>query len=317
MKEVGLVPASDRVTNDTVIRFGDILNSVFKVHLSQRTINELDYTYERYQEFMNIYEKIENKNMFDEAMCTCESLYLHSMELTIDEEKRNLLKSIENKNIKKSAIKYMCEKQLSHDIKIPNIKRLHTILLEGVALEESKFKSFRKTDVMFVGEFINEHEKYVLYYPPFAKDIQKLMEQILVLLNDPSLNQKEPNVYMQKDDKEFDKKYSLLVQPLMIQALISIVQPFLDGNTRTSRVINYAMMLNRTNLIFGKEYTLPLVYLSKYYYPYHKAYRNEIKDIAINPTDDKFIRGFRTIQEYIDYATDIIMENQLVSKYEK
>ena len=319
MPEIGIVNASDRVDKNTVVNFHALLNSIFKIDFSDRLLNEIDYTYDLYKDFIDKYEQIDEKTIYDEAMRMNETLYLHSMELNNTAEKQKLITSFANERVRKDSIPYVCEKYLSkHHINIPNIKKLHTILMEGIALEESKQKSFRKDNEMFVGFWIDKDTKYVHYYPTMSRHITKQMESVLVYLNDPELNQAIPNTYLVNYQyiDNFDKKYVLFLQPLIVHALITIVQPFEDGNSRTARLINYASMLGHTNQIFYKDYKLPLIYLSKFYLPYNRQYRNYIKNIAVEPNSDNwnkwFMMGLHTMQDYMNYADTFINDNQLI-----
>lgn len=315
-KEVGLVPITDFANSQTAIDFRYILNSIFKLNLNNRVLNEIDYTYDRYLEFLELYEKVNDKKLYDETMQTDEILYLHSAELK-KEEKEKFIDTIANNVYTESSIEYMSNKQLQHGkILIPNIKRLHNILFNDIVIEK-EYDNFRLDDNKFVGYFVNENEKYVQYYPPLASDIDKSMNELITYLNDPSLDGNNPNTYIDTKDIDFHKKYALFISPLITQAMLAIIQPFDDGNTRTAKVMNYANMLKRTNDYLDKKYNLPKIYFSKFYMPYLQQYREYIASIAVNPNDDNwnkwFMLGLHTMQDYMDYGENFIEENNLIS----
>ena len=259
MKEIGNTSINFKVTEDNAVKFSEVFRSIFNIEFNRNVLNELDYTYDIFQEFIDKYEQIDDKikRIFIEAMCFDEITYLHNMELNRNEEKQ-LVNSLAGVEIKNTSISYICDKSLKYNnIIISNIKKLHAILMEGIALDRIKAGTFRSKDNIYVGTPVDADTIYVQYYPPLAKYIDEAMSLIITYLNDPELNKKKPNTYLNSDIFEFDKKYALFIQPMIIQALLIIVQAFNDGNSRTARAINYPSMLNHTNQIFGKDYKLP------------------------------------------------------------
>ena len=320
MKEIGNTSINFKVTEDNAVKFSEVFRSIFNIEYNKNVLNELDYTYDIFQEFIDKYEQIDDKikRIFIEAMCFDEITYLHNMELKRNEEKQ-LVNSLAGVEIKNTSISYICDKSLKYNnIIISNIKKLHAILMEGIALDRIKAGTFRSKDNIYVGTPVDADTIYVQYYPPLAKYIDEAMSLIITYLNDPELNKKRPNTYLNSDIFEFDKKYALFIQPMIIQALLIIVQAFNDGNSRTARAINYASMLNHTNQIFDKDYELPLLYLSRGYWGFKEQYREFLKDIAINPNSENWNKWFRfclhSIQAHIDYYDEVINNNQLIKK---
>lgn len=319
MKEIGTIYKDFKVDSENSIHFLEVFKSIFNIEFSQRLLNELDYTYDCYQELIDKYELMEDieKNEFNQAMYFNETVFLHRMEIESEKGKQLLIESLVDEDVRKDSIGYICEKNLKYNnIIVANIKRLHTILMDGVAPKEAKYKSFRKDDNFFVGFWKDNEHIHVQYFPPLADSIEEAMELILIYLNDPELNKKDPNVYMNSNWVDFDKKYALFVQPLIVQALLVILQAFNDGNSRTARVISSATILKHTNHLFDKEYQLPLLYLSRGYFAFREQYRNLIKAIAINPCSETWnqwiIFSLHAIQAYIETCNRSIDDNKLI-----
>lgn len=316
MKEIGTIK-KDSIVNvvneENAVKFSKIFRSIFELEFGKRLLNELDYTYDIYLDYMEQYNLMddENKAVFDENMRYEETVILHSMEIDTKVEEETLLKSLVDESIRKDSIAYISKKILDHNrINVFNVKKLHTILMEGIAKKGDESKSFRLTDNYFVGYKKNKEDVHVQYFPPLAKSIDESMNLILTYLNDPDLNKMSPNTYLNNYNDDFDKKYALFLQPIISLALIIILQAFTDGNSRTAKTVSYASMLNHTNQIFEANYKLPLLYLSSGYVGLEGQYRNLIKNIAVEPTNETWnewvIFNLHSIQSYIDTHTDII-----------
>lgn len=352
MKEIGTVNNNIFATKENAIDFGEIFNSVFRIKLNEQVLNQLEYLKDQYKMFLEKYQNIENQETFNEVIRLNEVLYLHSMEMNAEEQKK--LSSIFEKNIKKNdsisfisniiinedelhniksfKLKTNEENANSLNNKIENyslnkiknfksnsikfitapgckgkdlceydIKNLHNILFKGISLRNSN-KEFRKKDTFFVGYNIDENKKHVDYFPPLQQDINRSINEILTYINDPGV-------------EEYNQDYALFINPLIAHGLITILQPFNDGNSRVGRVINSAMILKHTNSIYNTNLRYPLLYVSRNMYPFRENYREYIKNIAVNPSDETWNKwilfGLRSIEEYINYSDDILSENNL------
>ncbi len=281
--------------------FNKIFSSVFKIKLGQNVINELDYTLAEYQDHMENIDSINRNNykIYNEAMRLNEILYTHSMELH-STEKQLLVEGVVNYNSKNDSIRYLTEIFLKKgNLTILNIKRLHSILMNGVSFDEEKNKKFRVNDDIFVGYYENNN-KVVQYIPPKSSDIDFSMMEVLTYINDP-----DSDLY----------SYNLFLQPIICHALVAILQPFDDGNTRVSRILHYVTTLKNTNDVCNKDYHYPIIYLSHSFYPFQKQYRDLIQQIALDPSSDNWNKwimfNLHSIQDYFNYSNDFIEKNNL------
>ena len=289
------------------VEFNILFKSVFSLELTPKTKSEILYTKEEYLEFINILGKLKPKNykILENTLKDDEILYSHSMEADKDATKR-LVESMVDPTIRKDSIKYITNKRLKQGmITIFNIKQLHSILMTGISVDKDGNKNFRKNDDVFVGYYEN-NEKVVQYLPPKSENIVLFMKEILALINDP-----EP---MRMEEY-------LFVHPIVIHALIAIVQPFDDGNTRTSRVINYSMILDYTNKLYQKSFNLPIIYLSRSYSAFREQYRSLIANLAIEPSNENWNKwidfNMFMIQTYFNYVKEIIYNNNLIKSEDK
>lgn len=281
------------------VNFNKIFDSIFKITIDNRTLNELMYTLDEYNSFLDVLNNLSSEQLsqYENTMQYEEKLMTQKMEVT-DEKK--LLEALISESNRNDSIEYITEKQLKYgNILIPNIKRVHSILLDGISFEHEKNKNFRMTDV-FVGYFENG-EKVIQYLPPSPNKIDNSMQKIVDFLN----------------NDEYSKDLDLLIHPFIIHALIAILQPFHDGNTRVGRLIQSTKILFNTNNIYKYNYKSSPLYLSREYSGFRDSYREIIKDIAINPNDENWNKWFMfnlyRVQDRINYSSDFIQNKMLIN----
>ncbi len=286
------------------VKFNKLFNSIFSLELNSKTKNEILYTKEEYLEFISLLETLEPESykILETALKDDEILYSHSME-TDDNAKKKLVESMVDPSVRKDSIKYITDKKLINGkLTIFNIKKVHSILMTGISVDQDGNKNFRVTDDIFVGYYEN-NKKVIQYLPPKSHDIDFFMKEALTLLNDPEVNRMEEYLF---------------VHPAIIHALIAIIQPFDDGNTRTSRVVNYSMLLDYTNKMFQKSFKLPIIYLSRSYSAFREQYRSLLANLAIDPSNENWNKWINfnmfMVQIYFNYAKEIIYDNNLIVK---
>lgn len=286
------------------VKFNKLFNSIFSLELNSKTKNEILYTKEEYLEFISLLEtlELESYKILETALKDDEILYSHSME-TDDNAKKKLVESMVDPSVRKDSIKYITDKKLINGkLTIFNIKKVHSILMTGISVDQDGNKNFRVTDDIFVGYYEN-NKKVIQYLPPKSHDIDFFMKEVLTLLNDPEVNRMEEYLF---------------VHPAIIHALIAIIQPFDDGNTRTSRVVNYSMLLDYTNKMFQKSFKLPIIYLSRSYSAFREQYRSLLANLAIDPSNENWNKWINfnmfMVQIYFNYAKEIIYDNNLIVK---
>lgn len=177
------------------------------------------------------------------------------------EEENSFLISLYNNMYKENSlnriIKIMNERE---DLTKEDLKILHKILMKGTKTEIGS-GDFRQTDTKFVGTFNEDGTKNIDYMPIPSQEIEYNIDRTLEFLN----------------DKNIDNPF---INAFITHGLISVMQPFDDGNTRTSRLIQHAKIWKNTNSLYNKNFEKPLLYLSKNYLLTRGTYRRLITDIA-------------------------------------
>lgn len=285
------------------VNFKNIFDSIFNITIDNRTLNELVYTLDEYNDFLGILNELSHEQLlqYEDAMKYEEKLMTQKLEVT---NEKKLIDALVSKNNRKDSIEYITEKQLKYgNIIIPNIKRVHSILLDGISFEYEKNKKFRMIDV-FVGYFENG-EKVIQYIPPKPDKIDDSMKMIIDFLN----------------SKEYSKDIDMLIHPFIVHALVAILQPFNDGNTRVGRLIQSTKILFNTNNLYKYNYQSSPLYLSREYSGFRDSYRDIIKDIAINPNDENWNKWFMfnlyRVQDRINYSIDFIQNRMKIDSGRK
>jgi len=147
-----------------------------------------------------------------------------------------------------------------------DIKNLHKILMEGTDCEVGS-DDYRKTDTKFVGAFNPDGSKRVDYMPIPSATIEERMDSVIAMLNAPA----EDNVF---------------VNPFVVHGLIAVMQPFDDGNTRTSRLLQHGKIWTSTNGLYGTNFEQPTIYLSENYLFSKRQYRELINRLAIEESNE-------------------------------
>ncbi len=150
-----------------------------------------------------------------------------------------------------------------------DLKKTHGILMEGTRTSSEKDYDFRKYNDKFVGTY-EGGERIINYIPPRVTDIETLADLFLEYYNSEELN---------KD---------LFTSPIIEHGLLATMQIFDDGNTRLSRVLQHAKLYHQTKTILGYDFSNPILYCSKMYYPQRGEYRRLTVQMAKNPDNEAF-----------------------------
>ena len=101
-----------------------------------------------------------------------------------------------------------------------------------------------------------------------------------------------PKLLYEEYDNHFETYgYSIFVKPTLIHVLLSVLQPFDDGNTRLARLIQEVKIYQETNRLYQLKTSpkrLPYLYLSQRYYQRGPFYRSQMADIAQSPTNENW-----------------------------
>ena len=132
---------------------------------------------------------------------------------------------------------------------------------------------FRQKDV-FVGAFNPDGTQRVDYVPIAYEDIEENMAKVLEIIN----SNNQDNVF---------------INPFIIHGLIAAVQPFMDGNTRTARLLQHGKIWTNTNMLYSKKFALPTIYLSENYWRARGDNRRLINQLAIEENNEAWNAWFR------------------------
>lgn len=152
---------------------------------------------------------------------------------------------------------------------------LHDFLLEGTSSNDEK--GLRKDNLKFVGSWEND-EKIIQYFPIISDDIEKALTKFL-------------NFYNSNIDNT-EKEYDAVLKPIIYHGLIAALQLFKDGNTRLARVVQHVELWGMLNNIVDKGIEMPIIYATRQYFPFRKQYRELIKNIAIQNSEEAWNEWF-------------------------
>ena len=141
----------------------------------------------------------------------------------------------------------------------------HDLILADTLKEDQM--GLRENNLKFVGSWENGERK-IQYFPIISDDVEIALNRFLNYYNDNINN--------------IDNEYDAIVKPIIYHGLLAALQLFKDGNTRYARTIQHVELWGMLNNIVSDDIDLPLIYATRQYFPFRSAYRDLIKDIAIN-----------------------------------
>lgn len=162
------------------------------------------------------------------------------------------------------------------DLTKNDIKKIHRIVIKGSSDDLEKNYDFRSDNNKWVGHYGTNGQARVDYFPPNYEELDEILDIVLEYLNEQNNN--IDNIFF---------------KPLIVHALIAYIQPFGNGNTRLSRVLQHCKICETTNEIFNTDFQRPILYLSKNYLVSRGQYRGLIKNIAVEKNDDAWNKWFK------------------------
>lgn len=282
-----------------VVDINQVIDSVRNIYINRKSLDEIMYTMDEYIDYLELLESLPKDNLkyFLDALKTEEILVTQFVEPT---DSKQIVANMLNPDIRKDSVDYIHSKMLNQRyLTQRNIKFAHQIVITGSADDEAQNKCYRTEDGLWVGGWVNGKPN-IQYAPPFPEHIAKNMKRIINLINTEEYRKTELDCF---------------VHPIIIHALISILQPFYDGNTRLSRLVQSSQFLLNTNEFYNKAYMSPILALSREYYGLSANYRTLIAKIAMNPCSENWnawlLFNLRNIQSNIEYCKIKIYQNQL------
>ncbi|MBQ3020927.1 MAG: Fic family protein [Bacilli bacterium] len=267
-----------------------LVDNVDKININDNNKYHLEDTVNNY---INYIKLIEN---FDEKLLKhyLETIKYHEILNNQHVEKEDsflisLYNNMYRQNSLDTIIKITNEKR---DLTKEDLKSLHKILMRGTKSEIGAEK-FRSTDTKFVGTFNADGTKNIDYIPIPSNEINETVDKAMYFLNNNKMS--EP-----------------FMTPIIFHALISVMQPFDDGNTRLSRLVQHAEFWKNTNELYSKSFTKPLLYLSKNYLLTRGDYRGRIAFLAKEETNEAWNRwiqyNLNMLDEQLYYLNNNVMK---------
>lgn len=128
-----------------------------------------------------------------------------------NEKDKNLFEVRSYLNAAEQGYRYLKGNQFSVDF----IKRLHKLLMQGrVRRNPSTVPGEFRTEQNYIG-----HGKTISYVPPLAENVDKLIENFISYINEPTDKQRP------------------LVRTAIMHAQFETIHPFMDGNGRLGRIM--------------------------------------------------------------------------------
>lgn len=152
---------------------------------------------------------------------------------------------------------------------------LHDYLLAGTSSSDKQ--GLREDNLKFVGTWENG-ERNIQYFPIISDDIDKALTKFLKFYNS--------NI----DNTE--KEYDAVLKPIIYHGLIAALQLFKDGNTRFARTVQHVELWGMLNNIVDKGIEMPIIYATRQYFPFRNQYRELIKNIAIQNSEEAWNEWF-------------------------
>ncbi len=140
------------------------------------------------------------------------------------------------------------------------IKRIHEVLYPECPSE------YRDTENRTGSVDIYGNE-YVTGFGPYAKDVPKYMAEIIKIF---------------KDEYSYDCSDNPYVASIILNLLISKIQPFKDGNKRTARVIQNLKFTDKINEYYGSNLKLSPVNISGRVLEYTPLFNKRFNNVEFN-----------------------------------
>lgn len=239
-----------------------VIQSVDKLELSTRVKDHLEYTYEQYMEYLESLHELPAKTLKYYLRTLKDKELINNQETELED---NFLMELYRNQQRKDSIGIVTKSFEDHIITKDELKKLHRIVIKGSSDDIAKNYNYRQDNDKWVGGFDQIGNRLVDYYPPDYRELDVLLDYTLEILND--------------DETKNDLNH-ILIKPFVIHGMIAYMQPFGNGNTRLSRVLQHGKIWHMTNTRLDRELELPILYLSKHYLQTRPQYRELISKIA-------------------------------------
>ena len=256
-----------------------IFDDIKRINLSNRTLDNLQYTeevyIERVNEIMSLDEIIREKYL--SKIKTIETLDNQSLEKE-DYFFIDLYQDIMND----SAIDYLLDNDMSEHSFIEG----HKLILKGTSREDLSNIDYHHNDDTYISYEDNNGNILPYYFALDHNDIPEAIDKIVEYYNSNN------------DTNVFEK-------PIITHGLIAALQMFNDGNTRYARLLQYLKIHELTNKKYKVNSDKPLIYGTRSYFPFKQNYRQMMSELVINGDSDTWNTwinfNLNRIQDRINY----------------
>lgn len=245
-----------------------IFDSVKNITVSESTKDHLQYTLELYKNYLTLLKKLSTEH-FNRFLTTLKAAEIIDNQKL--EKENSFLLSLYMTTLGDNSIDEIIK--IKEDLTKEDLLRIQKLLLEGTSAFLHNNDGYRTNNRKFVGTWKNGNRN-IQYFPIHYKEIEEATQKFLEYYNYKDLGQ------------------DYLLKPFIIHGLLASLQLFNDGNTRMSRLLQHKSIWEITNSKLGIELPSPAIYISRSYYPYRDEYRNKIKEIAVNSSDDTWNKWF-------------------------
>jgi len=266
----------------------ELIERIDEIKINDNNKFLLDETNEKYYDYLNEISKFDHELL---------DYYLHTIKQTeilnnqqSEEESSFLISLYNNMNKENSINKIIRILNNKNELTKEDLQSLHKTLMSGTQNEENSYY-FRSDNNKYVGAINQDGSKRIDYIPIHYKQIPDCIDRMLSYIN----NTKIDNVF---------------INPLIFHGVVAVMQPFNDGNTRLSRLVQHAKIWKNTNHLYAKNFKMPIIYLSKNYLVTRRQYRELIANLAINKNNEAWNKWFTynmyMIDEQLNYLNNSV-----------
>lgn len=264
-----------------------VVYGVKDIEISSKVKEHLEFTYADYKSFLEELYKLDDKTLKLFLKTLKDRELINNQETELED---TFLMELYRYHQRKDSIEIVTDLFSDNIITLEEIKKLHRVVIKGSSDDVSKNYGYRSDNDKWVGGFGTNGDMLVDYCPPDYREVIDLMKCTLNLLNGDSSNRDLNHI---------------LVKAFIVHGLIAYIQPFGNGNTRLSRVLQHGKIWQMTNNEFGINLPLPVLYLSKNYLMTRPKYRDLIKKIAISQNWDAWLDyNLNMVDEQLYFSQD-------------
>jgi len=274
-----------------------IVDNIDRIKLSTKVIDHLEYTLDDYKEYLDMLKHLDEKTLKYFLVTQKKQEIVNNQEAELQP---SFLIALYQMHQRKDSIDIVMKHFEDGNITMSELKKLHRVVIKGTEDDIEANYDFRSDNNKWVGGFDGNGNRIIDYIPPDYNEIKPMLEKVLYYLNNDI------------NDEVLD---NLLIKPFVTHAIIAYIQPFGNGNTRLSRVLQHGKIWQMTKEQLDSDLALPALYLSKNYLQTRSQYRDLIRDVAINSDWDRWINyNLNMIDEQLFYSKNNIQKLKKLNK---